>query len=389
MNSKAIQTLAAIAFIVLLSLYILLLTKPARKALRYLITKFCLIFKLENGNNSKQSLFLDIEKSEDSEKVDHDPLQESLPEQSSSFFASGKPISILGARQFPRLPMRSISKTLRAKRTKILNFFVHSSLYGYILLVLMVILLTIIQVVLIDLNSLALFNLKTRIKKNSPLITILCINLEKNYYTEEIIYLAFSSVFFLLLIFKQKKRRFTNYIIKKFRNYPEVLEAPKSTSITAKCSVDSLFSFIPSFSFSTCNRAQAAAVYVIYTYDVLNIFMFIYASDTSSSLFPLTNDFAGVLFDFFKQILQVLLIGVKFYPILIVADLDPSIVIYLATAVYVALIWWIRFINKAFCSHTSVIVEVTIRQLVSDINKRLKTNMYNFQSLNLTLGIFR
>ncbi len=384
MNSKAIQTLAAVAFIAFLSLYIFLLTKPARRCLRYLYSKSRLLFRPHNEPaNSKQSLIVPSDDATIEIKIE--PLQEAeaMP---SSIFTRGRQI-----RQFSKLPMRSISKILRSQRTKILNFFVHSSLYGYILLVLMVILLTIIQVVLIDLNNLELFNLKRRIKQSSPTITVLCSNLERNYYTEEIIYLSFSSLFFLLLIFKRKKRRFTNYIIKKFRTYPEVLEPTKSKSLItmAECNVDSLFSFIPSFSFSTCNRAQAAAIYVIYTYDVLNIFMFIYASDTSSSLFPLTNDFAGVLLDFFKQILQVLLIGVKFYPILIVAELDPSILIYLVTAGYVALIWWIRFVNKAFCSHSNVIIEVTIREFVSDINKRLKNNMYNFQSLNLTLGIFR
>ncbi len=254
----------------------------------------------------------------------------------------------------------------------------------------MVILLTLVQVVLIDMNNLELFNLKRRIKNNSRLITHLCANLERNHYTEEIIYLLFALLFFLLLIFKQKKRRFSNYIIKKFRNHQEILEPPTSAANKTKTSLDTLFSFIPSFSFSTTNRTQSASVYIIYTYDVLNIFMFIYASDLSSSLFPLTSDFAGVLFDFCKQILQVLLIGVKFYPILIVADLDPSILIYLATSMYISLIWAIRFINKAFCSHKRMYFETLLSDLLGDLNRCLNRNIRSYQRSNRTgLGIFR
>lgn len=180
----------------------------------------------------------------------------------------------------------------------------------------------------------------------------------------------------------------SNYIIKKFKSHPEIIDSPPDALIGCYDCFNSLFSFIPSFSFSTTNRSQAAAVYIIYTYDVLNIFMFIYTSDISSSLFPLNNDFAGVLFDFFKQILQVLLIGVKFYPILIVADLDPSILIYLATTIYVSIIWCIRFTNKAFCSHKTAFIETILSEFLKELNKRLTRNIRNYQRSNSTMGIF-
>ena len=38
----------------------------------------------------------------------------------------------------------------------------------------------------------------------------------------------------------------------------------------------------PSMPFSTSNRMQSAAVYVIYTYDVLNIFVYIYTASIST-----------------------------------------------------------------------------------------------------------
>lgn len=283
-NSKAIQTIIAIIFIVLLSIYIIAQTKHAKKIIQLIRSKF-----------SKQ--FQQDINSEVIEKKEELPIEIVVPEPDNkpkTYFSKDISRSSTITR-----PLRSISRIIESKKVKVLHFFLNSNIYGYILLVFMVILLTIIQIVLIDFNSLELFNLKNRIKRESPFVTYLCTHLERNYYTEEIIYLVFATLFFLLLIFKQKKRRFTNYIMKKFRKHSDILEAPTEVKGLNK-KFDSLFTFIPSFSFSTSNRSQAAAVYIIYTYDVLNIFIFIYASDMTTSLFPLTSDFAGVLFDFFK-----------------------------------------------------------------------------------------
>ena len=281
-----------------------------------------------------------------------------------------------------RIIMRSISKLIESKRKKLLNFFLHSYIYGYILMLFMVAILTLLQVVLIDFNYLELNNLKQRTKQSSLIIRHLCHHLEKNHHTEEFIYLVFATLFFLLLIVKQKKKRFTNYIMNKFRKHADLLDTSQT------CGRFRQFSFTPLFTFSTSNRSQSAAVYIIYTYDVLNIFMFIYVSDLSASLIPLFNSsLSGVLFDFLKQILQVLLIGVKFYPILIVADLDPSIVLYLATTLYISLIWLIRFVNKAFCSHRKAVVEFALNQLIGDLNQRINLNLLTHQAANKTASL--
>jgi len=203
-NSKAIQTIAAILFIFVLSVYICLQTKQTRILTRFINKKLRKVLNLDDKNGKKESNKQDVDINEEIEILEQ---------------------SIKTLPQPPRIaPIRSISKILETKRQIVLQFFLNSYIYGYILLVLMVILLTLIQVVLIDMNNLELFNLKRKIRNNSGLITHLCANLEKNYYTEEIIYLVFALLFFLLLIFKQKKRRFSNYIIKKFKNHPEILE---------------------------------------------------------------------------------------------------------------------------------------------------------------------
>ena len=271
-NSKAIQTIAAILFIFFLSLYICLQTKQARKLTHLIAKKIRKILKLNTTKKpSSQTL-----------QSESEPQQTTLTTNTSESSLTKTPPQL----QQPKLniflqkqrntsitlPVRSISKIVATTLHTLTHFFLNSYIYGYTLLVLMVILLTIIQVVLIDLNTRELFSLKRKIKNQSNLITFLCANLEKNYYTEEIIYLIFAILFFLLLIFKQKKKRFSNYIIKKFKNYPEIMDQTYEIAADIGCykNFANQFSFvIPSFSFSTTNRLQAAAVYIIYTYDLV------------------------------------------------------------------------------------------------------------------------
>jgi hypothetical protein len=102
----------------------------------------------------------------------------------------------------------------------------------------------------------------------------------------------------------------------------------------------------PSMPFSTSNRSQSAAVYVIYTYDVLNIFAYIYTATTSTVELPWFGRPNGVLFDFAIQIIHVLLIGIKFYPILVVADMEPWSIVYFAASIYMAIIWTLKLFTK-------------------------------------------
>lgn len=199
MNSKAIQTIAAILFIFLLSVYICLQTKQAKKLSRLITTKLRQLLKIKEQPTTMKSKEELNEGTKSELQHKPDPPQSPKTILSNGFFQRNSPVAP---------PLRSISQVIESKRLRILHFFLNSYIYGYILLVLVVILLTIIQIVLIDLNNLELFNLKRKIKNDSRLITYLCANLERNYYTEEIIYLVFALLFFLLLIFKQKKRRF-------------------------------------------------------------------------------------------------------------------------------------------------------------------------------------
>ena len=145
----------------------------------------------------------------------------------------------------------------------------------------------------------------------------------------------------------------------------------------------------PSMPFSTSNRAQSASVYVIYTYDVLNIFMYIYTANMNTMDIPLIGRPNGVLFDFATQIIHVLLIGIKFYPILIVADMDPYTVVYLAASIYMGAIWTLKLFTKGFCSRTEAFVKQTLKKITHEVGDKFKTSVdrrYNIS--NTVFGLF-
>ena len=73
----------------------------------------------------------------------------------------------------------------------------------------------------------------------------------------------------------------------------------------------------PSTPFSTSNRFQSAAVYIIYTYDVLNIFMSLFTTTFTPVYIPYFGDVnlagSGVLVNIVVQFLQVLIIGILLF----------------------------------------------------------------------------
>ncbi len=85
----------------------------------------------------------------------------------------------------------------------------------------------------------------------------------------------------------------------------------------------------PSTPFSTSNRTQSACVYVIYTYDVLNIFMSLFTTTFTPIYLPYIGNVnlagSGVIVNIIIQFLQVLIIGMifskyQFFPSLTWAD---------------------------------------------------------------------
>lgn len=145
----------------------------------------------------------------------------------------------------------------------------------------------------------------------------------------------------------------------------------------------------PSMPFGSSNRAQSASVYVIYTYDVLNIFVYIYTASISTINIPYFGRPTGILFDFLIQIIHVLLIGIKFYPILIVADMDPYGFVYFCASIYMSIIWVLKLFTKGFCSRTEAFVKQTLKKLSTEYGTQIKTKLANrYNVSNTVLGLF-
>ena len=150
---------------------------------------------------------------------------------------------------------------------------------------------------------------------------------------------------------------------------------------------------IPLLPYSTTNRLLSTAVYIAYTYDILNIFMYLNSSFLSIPLTPFLTEKNGVLKDFLIQILQVVVIGFKFYPILAVADIEPHIATYSLSFIYVFIMWTLKMFNKGFCSRTEAFVKFSLEQVENQIhnskifrwNDRLNlTNRINMNELDET-----
>ena len=120
---------------------------------------------------------------------------------------------------------------------------------------------------------------------------------------------------------------------------------------------------IPISPFSSSKCKQAIAVYVAYTYDILNIFMYLYASYLVLPIIPIVRKKEGVLVDFVIQIFQVFLIGFKFYPLLSITDLNANALTYFFVLLYVSIIFVLKTINKGLCSRTEVFVKFTLDKL--------------------------
>lgn len=262
---------------------------------------------------------------------------------------------------------RSFSRLIKKNYNKLIhNYFTNENLLYLFIQSSLIIILIITQITLIHQNLIS-----SRLNSTSLQATA-CSLLEK-YLFEELIYFSLAFILLFVIIIFQRKRRFSNYIMQKHKVY---LQSRKPCFILTE-----IFSFkflknfpSPSLPFSISNRASTASVYIVYTYDVLNILMSVYTDNLSSSFLSsissnVTN-LTGVIFDFLFQILQVVLIGVKFYPILVAADSDPNVFIYFFSFIYVLIIWFIGLVNKAACAPKEAFFKRTLLKLSSNFSQK-------------------
>ena len=301
--------------------------------------------------------------------------------------------------------VRSLSKKVKQKfvELKFKYFRKERSMY-FLIKHFLVAWLTLIQITCIHLH---VFDMQAKqilsdswwfSKSNRHLSARLC-SFFDTYLFEELVYLAFAVVIFVCILFTKHTNRFNDYIFEKHKDYlsssryHKVGSNPIATQTQESSSMSTFLcrflrrkkaAHMPSLSapFSITNRAAASAVYILYTYDILNILMSVYTDNLTESfmgaLLPNIQSLSGVIVDFLFQIMQVCLIGVKFYPILIALDLNNlSLVTNLLAAVYVLFIWSTGLVNKALCSTTqrAGFLKRSLLKLSKNLNEKLSERL--------------
>jgi hypothetical protein len=316
---------------------------------------------------------------------------------------------------------RSISKVMRRSFSNIMQKYFQKekksrvmAIVTNLITILPIICLTCFQIICIHSNLLNSFDRRfSSIEKIDSIVKGSCDFLDK-YLFEELIYLIFVCIICIVIIAVKKNRRYSEVITKKhhaiiaenaYKENNLAIEFKKEKSET-KFSLLKVFKIFksktsiiaekltitPSIPFSLKGRANTAAVYVLYTYDVLNILMSVYAENISASFFSgalNVSKFSGVLVDLLFQFCQVFLIGFKFYPILAAADGDSNPIVYFFTFVYLLFMFTIRLTNKAFCSQKKDFARRTLTKLSKEFTSKLKNGLelrYNIS--NNILSVF-
>jgi hypothetical protein len=143
---------------------------------------------------------------------------------------------------------------------------------------------------------------------------------------------------------------------------------------------------VPISPFSSTNCLQSIAVYIAYTYDILNIFMYLYASYLVMPIIPYIRKKEGVLVDFVIQIFQVFLIGFKFYPLLAITDLKVGSLTYFFVFCYVFIILTLKTVNKGLCLRTEVFVKFTLDKINDQLHLSRVRQLHS--KLNFTNLLF-
>lgn len=136
--------------------------------------------------------------------------------------------------------------------------------------------------------------------------------------------------------------------------------------------------------FNSENRIQSAAIFIIYTYDVLNIFLYAFNSNKININIPFYGTIEkGILIELLIQCIQVIIIGVKFYPLLVVDESDPNIFLHFFAMSYMFLMWVILLLKKSICFYNSAFLKHLLNTYQNDLKDKvnysinLKKNLTN------------
>ncbi len=96
------------------------------------------------------------------------------------------------------------------------------------------------------------------------------------------------------------------------------------------------------------NILVSSAIYIIYTHDIIYKLIYFLNYDLNDKLLPFLGNQEGVLFDFIIRIFHIVLIGLKFFPLLACIK-TKNAVLDLFCFIYSSLIWNLELGTRAFC----------------------------------------
>ena len=243
-------------------------------------------------------------------------------------------------------------------------------------------------------------------RRKSEILTTIC----QKYLREDQISLVLSIVFILIIMLVKKEKRFSHYIHKTYARFMEskfykdkIKKAEDEEEENVCCSEfsslacacdksgrslfcrikNSLFKrILPISPFCSHDILETIAIYVIYTYDILNIFTYVYSSFLVIPIFKMLRNKGGILLDFIFQIIHVLMIGFKFYPLLVIRDIEETWITNSISFIYTLVLWILKLLNKGLCSRTEVFIQSVLNNLNKFENKsREKVDQFNLTNL--------
>jgi hypothetical protein len=242
------------------------------------------------------------------------------------------------------------------------------------------------------------------IRRKNAFLGRLC----KNYihFSEEQLSFIFSLGFIVILMIIQKPKRFSNYITNTYGRFMESkvykdkmkkIKIDSKIKISSSCCLNKIQFFrifvkfkkflLPISPFNSNNTFNTIAIYILYTYDILNIFTYVYSSFLVLPIFQLIRNKSGILTDFIFQIVHVFFIGLKFYPLLAVQDIKETVFTNFMAFIYTFILLLLKLINKGLCSRTEVFIQLVLDNIYRIKNSsRIDTDNLNLTQLIINRG---
>jgi len=238
---------------------------------------------------------------------------------------------------------------------KVLTFTKNIRLLSILLKLFSVLILIQVQVFFIHsltiFGRFASFNFKTT-RRYNYIINLFCNSYETYYLFIELIYLSISLVYFAV------------FLILKLANQLHMKP------------------------YRVKNRYVSSAIYIAYTHDIIKMLTFIFFSDLNDKALPVIGHQEGIFADLIIKLLNTILIGTKFFPLLLGLD-SESIGMRFACCLYSMIVWTLELSLLTFCKNDSNKYLNTIKNIFNQTSFKVNlTSMRTFEAENFKYSEF-